>query len=303
MAHAPMTLGPALDARFFLRLNEGGTPAEVSQLCMLNLDSEQEQETYGWFGMAPVPQVWDGPMAVTTLRDFAYSLRNFEHQAGIEIKKPELRRQKGGQFNSRIDQLAQRMARHPLRLLYQRIVENGVCYDGQAFFADAHAESGTSQDNNIGYNVGTPNAPTAAEMSDAIFSAIAAMKGFTDDRGEPLNEDAMGFHIAAPVNLMTAIAAAVQSGVLVASTGTQSNTLQLSGFGLSYSATPRLTDDDVFYVFRTDDQAKPFILQQEDAPGTELIDDAKENRFIYNARWSGNVGYGFWQHAVKVQLT
>jgi phage major head subunit gpT-like protein len=303
MATEALTLGPALDARFFMRLNEGGLPPEVMALSMLNFDSNQAEETYGWFGMSPTPLPWDGPMAVSGLKDYAYSLKNVEYQRALEIRKPELRRQKGGQFNNRVDQLAARMANHPLRLLYKQIVANGICYDGQNFFDTDHAESGTNQANAISFNVTTPNAPTAAEMADAIFNAIAKLKGFTDDQGEPLNEDAAAFHIAVPINLMTATVAALQNGILVASTGTQTNTLQAAGLRLTYTATPRLTDDDVLYVFRTDDQAKPFILQQENPISTALIDDAKENRFLYNATWSGALGYGFWQHAVKTQLT
>jgi phage major head subunit gpT-like protein len=74
------------------------------------------------------------------------------------------------------------------------------------------------------------------------------------------------------------------------------------GISITVRANVRLTWTTKIAVFRTDGRVKPFILQEEMpvsmkavAEGSEL--EFNENKHRYGVDWSGNVGYGYWQHA------
>ncbi len=67
----------------------------------------------------------------------------------------------------------------------------------------------------------------------------------------------------------------------------------------------RLTWTNKFAVFRTDEAAKPFILQEEDIPDVVALGDGSEyeqlnKEQLYGIDWTGNVAYGYWQLASLV---
>ena len=82
----------------------------------------------------------------------------------------------------------------------------------------------------------------------------------------------------------------------------------LPGFNIRVIPNVRLTWTTKMATFRTDGRVKPFILQEEMpmsikavAEGSEL--EFNENKHRYGVDWSGNVGYGYWQHACLTTFT
>lgn len=275
--------------------------------------STQSIEEYPWLGSAPVMNEWLGPRRVIELIENYLQIRNKHYEASIEIALKDLRRDKTGQALVRIADLARRSNSHWAGLLSALIIagESTPCYDGQYFFDTDHSEgSSGSQSNDIscdisGYPVAVhgaaASAPSVSEMQFVIASAIQAIVGFKDDQGQPMNEDATGFLVMAPVSLMNTVAQAVVTPAQVAES--QSALVALKGnFAINYAINPRLTWTDKIVIFRTDDEVKAFIRQEEKGVSFKMKDENSDFAFDNDAIQCGvdswrAVGYGLWQKA------
>lgn len=288
---------------------ETGSAAWVSQLCM-RMTSTQASEEYGWLGSSPALREFIGGRTPAELAEYSFTVTNKDYEGSIKIKSKDMRRDKFGMIQVRVNQLADRALDHPAKLLSQLIEdgETNVAYDGEYYFDTDHSEgdSGT-QDNDITHAAATGTEPTVAEMSAAILKAIQQMYGFKDDKGEPMNQGASEFLVMVPINYM---ATALQAVTAMLTGGGNTNVLPaLSGkFKIDVVANPRLTWTTKIAVFRTDEAAKPFILQEEDIPDVVALGEGSEyeqlNREqLFGVDWTGNVGYGYWQHAVLVTFT
>jgi len=290
------------------RLETG--PASWVMALAMRMTSDQASEEYAWLGSTPALREFIGGRTPAELGEYSFVISNKDYEGSITIKSKDMRRDKMGMINVRVNQLGDRALDHPAKLLSTLIIngEATVCYDGQYFFDTDHSEgqSGT-QDNDITYDVTTTTAPTAEEMSRSILKAIQQMYGFKDDRGEPMNQGASKFLVMVPIPFMGVALEAV-TALLVG--GGNSNVLPaLRGkFEIEIVPNPRLTWTTKFAVFRTDEEAKPFILQEEDIPDVIALGEGSEyeklnKEQLFGVDWTGNVGYAYWQHAVLVTLT
>jgi len=273
-------------------------------------NSDQESETYKWLGTAPLMREWIGGRNAKGFRENGFTIRNKTFEATLEVMVDEIRRDKTGQVMARIQDLAARANDHDAKLLSALIVagESSLCYDGQYFFDTDHSEGDSgSQSNDLTLDITTPSAPTPAEMETAILKATEAMFGFKDDQGEPINGSAREFLVMAPVNHLRAVAGALGTSVVLEGGQARNNLIQavgsLGGFIYRMAINPRLTNNDRFYLFRTDGATKPFIRQVEEeltisaiAEGSE--EEFRNNRHLYGLKKIGNVGYGLWSGAV-----
>lgn len=273
-------------------------------------NSDQESETYKWLGTAPLMREWIGGRNAKGFRENGFTIRNKTFEATLEVMVDEIRRDKTGQVMARIQDLAARANDHDAKLLSALIVagESGVCYDGQYFFDTDHSEGDSgSQSNDLTYDAGTANKPTPAEMESAILQATEAMFGFKDDQGEPINGSAREFLVMAPVNMLRATCGALGTSVVLEGGQARNNLIQavgsLGGFIYRMAINPRLTNNDRFYLFRTDGATKPFIRQVEEGLTISAIAEGSEeefrnNRHLYGLKKIGNVGYGLWSGSV-----
>jgi phage major head subunit gpT-like protein len=282
--------------------------------------SEQETESYKWLGMSPAMREWIGGRHAKGFKDQGLSITNKEYEATLEVLSKELRRDKTGQIQVRVNELADRANSHWASLLTALIVAGGAatCYDGQYFFDTDHKDPGapnqTSQDNALSIDIsgeaasvhGVITAPSTEEMRQCILKAVAAIVGFLDDQSEPMNENANSFLIMTPLNLYPAALAACALPIVA---GGEQNVLIKAGYQLKPVANARLTNQTaVFYVFRSDGQVKP-LIQQEEVPitieaiaeGSEL--EFNEHKHHYGVWASRAVGYGYWQQACQVTMT
>lgn len=277
--------------------------------------SDQESETYKWLGTSPIMREWIGGRQAKGFRENGFTIKNKTFEATLEVMLDEIRRDKTGQVMARIRQMAERAQDHDAKLLSALIVagESSLCYDGQYFFDTDHSEGDSgSQSNDRTLDITTPSAPTPAEMETAILKATEAMFGFKDDQGEPINGSAREFLVMAPVNHLRAVAGALGTSVVLEGGESRNNLIMavgsLGGFVYRMAINPRLTNNDRFYLFRTDGATKPFIRQVEEdltisalAEGSE--EEFKNNRHLYGIKRTGNVGYGLWTGAVLTTLT
>lgn len=278
-------------------------------------NSDQSSEEYKWLGTSPLLREWVGGRQAKGFRENGFIIRNKTFEATLEVLVDEIRRDKTGQVMMRINQLAERAMDHDARLLSSLILsgEASLCYDGQFFFDTDHVEgdSGT-QDNDLSLNIGTPDSPTSAEMEGAILDATEQMFGFKDDQGEPINGSAREFLVMAPVNHLKAVAGALGTSVIIEGGASRNNMIQavgsLGGFNYRMAINPRLTNNDRFYLFRTDGISKPFIRQIEEdltiaAQAEGSSEEFLNNRHLYGIKKIGNVGFGIWQGAVLTTFT
>lgn len=278
--------------------------------------SDQASEQYAWLDQVPALREWVGGRHARGFLENGISIENKHFESTIEIALRDLRRDKTGQIQARINELAERGNTHWASLLSTLIVngETAVCYDGQYFFDTDHAEgSSGSQSNDITTDIsalpatvhGSATAPSPEEMQQAMLASITQMYKFVDDKGEPLNETASSFMVLVPVGLSQAALAALSMVRAAAA-----STFAIDNFNISVALNPRLTAagwTDKFVTVRTDGSIKPFIRQEETAPSLKVKDENSEFAFDNDAIQVGidtwrNVGYGRWQGAVLNQL-
>lgn len=309
------TLGSrAIIGRFYKALEQDAGMGWVDPVSML-FTSDQSSETYAWLGQSPAMREWIGGREAKGFRENGITIANKKYEATLEIPLDWMRRDKTGQIQVRIDEMAQRANAHWAKLLTALIEAGedatlGTCYDGQYFFDTDHSEgdSGT-QSNDISVDITTTTAPTAAEMETAILTATQKIMGYKDDQGEPMNEAARSFVVMVPTTFMSATAAALNNPIITTGSTSFTNTLvNLGGFSYQIAINPRLTWTTKFALFRADGGVSPFIRQEEEslqisalAEGSE--EEFKNDRHLYGIKAMRNVGFGYWQKACLVTFT
>ncbi len=296
------------------------TPTWLDRLAMV-VPSDQSYEQYGWLGSSPSMREWIGSRIEKGLRENAMRIENKPYEATLGVFEEDLRRDKTGQLDIRIREMAQKAAVHPYILLSNLInagggSTNGLAYDGQFFFDTDHSEgSSGAQKNDLTaadyttLDVATPTAPTVDEMTKAIFSVIQHFQAFKDDQGEPYNELANEFIVMVPFGLSGAAMQAVAANVVTASGGqTRDNVLTKMDFSLEVLTNPRMTNQSQFCVFRTDGVTKPFIIQEELGVTMEVIGAGSEEvfrnrKYLFGLKAFRGAGYAMWQHAIRATLS
>jgi phage major head subunit gpT-like protein len=285
--------------------------------------SKQKVQQYRWLGMAPAFRQWIGGRHTKGLRSDTTSLTNLKFEATLGFEVDDLNRDNWGQCEERITDMANRTVEHweMLGTGCLALGDTAPCYDGQPFFSASHEEGKSGTQTNLltalevpALNVGTPTNPTAEELSKAIIGCIGHQYGLKDDQGELINGEAQKFLVMVPVSMFVAALAAVSARFLVNSAGTGAVDNQLvmaiEGNALSVRAVvnPRLEWTDSFAVLRTDARAKPLIRQEEypvkvsrKGEGGDYEHDF--DRREYGLKASRNVGYAYWQYALKATLS
>lgn len=286
-----------------------GPVAWVGRVSM-RVTSDQAVEEYGWLGAAPALREFIGGRTPAELRENSFQISNKDYEGSITFKSKDMRRDKLGMIQVRVNQLSDRATDHPAKLLSTLIVngESQICYDGQFFFDTDHEEGDSGvQSNDITRPIVNKDEPTPDEMAKSIMACIQAMYGFKDDRGEPMNQSAMEFDVMVPTTYMEPTLTAVTA--LLGEAGRSAIIPALSGkFTINVVVNPRLPWTDKFAVFRTDEAAKSFILQEEDIPDVIALGEGSEyeqlnKEQLFGVDWTGNTGYGYWQFACLMTHT
>lgn len=281
-------------------------------------NSDQASETYAFLGQSPKMREWIGGRQALGLPGNSLTIINKHYESTLEIAVKDARRDKTGQIMARVADFSSRAQTHWASLL-STLLLNGpstACYDGQFFFDTDHSEGDSGiQDNDITVDISTFDStrdvvtnPTAIQAQAAIVKAIAQILSFKDDKGEPMNENAMQFMVIVPIGLYIPMLAAINVLTTAAMTQNINPTVAKPGMMIDVVMNPRLTWTDSFAVFRTDSPIKAFIRQSEmdvelkaKAEGSEFEFDNDAWQFGIDS-WRG-VGYGLWQRACYVTMT
>lgn len=307
----------AIIGDFYLRL-EQALATSWSPAIAMEINSDQESEEYAWLGMAPAMREWVGGRQAKGLRDNGITIRNKTFESTLDIPIDWLRRDKTGQIMVRVNDMADRVAAHPMSLLSTLMIAGAAtpCYDGEYFFDTDHAEgSSGSQSNDITVDIsavpvgnhGSVTAPSVGEMAASIQNGIQQLLGIKDDVGEPMNELAREFLIMVPSTLLNVALAATSSAFI--DNGDTNSLAAQQFFRTRVVPNVRLNASwsDRFAIFRTDGSAKPFIHQVEENVRMAVLDEGSEHAFKNRSLQYGvskieNVGFGFWQMACLVTM-
>jgi phage major head subunit gpT-like protein len=311
---------PAIVGSFYEQLADEYSKSWASDLGWLNSGSNQETETYKWLGNVPKYREWLGGRAAGKPKVETYSIRNKLWEQTLEFGLDDLRRDKTGQIQLRIGELAQAGAAFWEDLLTALVIADGTCYDGQNFFDTDHpvSESTTGSttakneltSSEIGVlNITTATAPTPDEAAKVVQALVGHFMTFKNDQGHLLNANAKKFTImVATGDLWAPFSTATSQPALTSGASNPLLGLKSKGYDFDVILNPNITSaTDLVYMFRTDAKLKPFILQEETMPKVTVIgsgseEEFKNRRHLFGTERIGNAGYGLWQYAIKATL-
>ncbi len=316
---------PAIVGSFYEQLADEYQKSWASQIGWLNSGSNQETETYKWLGNVPKYREWLGGRAAGHPKTETFSIRNKLWEQTLEFGIDDLRRDKTGQIQVRIGELAQAGAAfwedQLTTLINLGNTSGNVCYDGELFFDSDHpvkeSTPGSTTAKNIltasevaSLGVTTTTAPTPDEAAKIVLGLTGHFMTFTNDQGHLLNSQARQFVImCATADVWGPFQTAINQPMLTGGASNPITGLQSRGYSFDVVLNPNLTSaTDVVYMFRTDAKLKPFILQEETTPKVTVIgagseEEFKNRRHLFGTERIANAGYGLWQYGLKATMS
>lgn len=283
-------------------------------------DSNSASETYASLGAAPRMVQWDdGPRAVEDVGESSLLVPNIDWANAVKITAPNFRRQKFGEFDRLVADLAVAGRTHPNEYALSQIqlFETSItAYDGQLFFDTDHlsGDSGV-QSNDLQPGAVAVGTPTVIEIRDAINAAMVAQRGYLNDKGRPWAQGAGGrYLVVCPTNQLVNFTTALFADVIQGTSGAIDNSLRkLVGttFELVDDATLDATWGDTaiqFALFRLDGPGFPIIIQEEvpltpDDGGINNYELFTNKRLLFGAQRSYNILGLNWHKAVLSTFT
>lgn len=303
-AVAPLTMR-SVNGEYFMRLRDM-QQAATYQLVSSVYTTNQASEEYPWLSESPMPIKWEGERSIRKLRSDKVTIVNADYETGLSFSKRDFIRDKTSQMQARVQEMAQNVALFPTQLLTDLMVTNGNAYDGVAFFSGSHSvgASGTIDNLITSGEVAGGATPTVAEQASNLMVAFARLLGFRNSVGQPMNEIAKQFAVMVPPALYGVTVAAINSQFTSNAASNPLGELRAVGISMVPVLNARLTAADEWYLFRTDAGIRPFIVQDEDMTPVQLGLDSehcqKTNHVYFGHGWSGGVGYGRFELALKV---
>lgn len=288
-----------LRSNFFERME--AIPTVYGRLAT-RIESTKDSESYKWLGSIPSMREWGDGRLARGIRTESYSVVNQKYESTIEVDRDEIADDQTGQIKIRIAELASRAAIHKDYMIGQLLINGAASgynsYDGVTFFNTAHVSGDSgNQSNNRTSTAATPTVPTVEEFRLALRTAIAAMRGFVDDVGMPINTMMSGIVAIVPPLLEFTAREALQAGIIEATTNTMSGLAEVMPF-------PFLTGSTVWYLAETS-EVRPFIFQDRepiefDALEANSDEGFRREKFLYGVRARYRMTYGLWQKCVKM---
>lgn len=307
-----------LIADFYPRL-EAAMERIWAPMIGIEVPSTRDAEDYGWLGQVAPMRKWIGERQEQTLKKYSLSISNFPYEATLPISLTDLRRDKTGQIQVRMNDLIARTATHWNSLSGVLIANgagstSGLAYDGQYFFDTDHNESGSNQTNNLtstevpAADVATASTMTTTEAANVITQTLAYMQSLTDDQGEPINQGINDVLIlVTKVGHLAGVKTAL--GLTNLGTGSGNNNPILAwsqNFRVEYVSTRVTAADALYFFFGNPSMGGTPLIRQSELGVIAQIDNTEEfkkDRISVGVKANRGIGYGQWQRACKVTLS
>ena len=268
-------------------------PSTWEQIAML-VPSSSRENIYAWLERFPRMKKWIGEKDIKALAGHGYTVVNDDWEATIEVDRNDIEDDNLGIYGPQAQSAGYSAKQLPDEIVYD-LVNNGfvnACYDGQAFFSQAHIVRGQPVSNMS--RLPLTIAGQAAAMK-TYGAARTAMRKITDEEGRPLN--------AVPNVLLVPPALEDTANAL------QTNERLNDGMPNPYKNTAkvvcdaRLTSDTSWFLLDTTKPVRPFVYQERKAPvfveqtDPQADDVFMRKKFKFGAEARAAGGYGFWQLA------
>lgn len=290
------TLERGLRAEFVKAYAVAEDAKEIMPMIMETQSTGRDEE-YGWLGESPSMSEWVDERRVKALNDFDYKLKNKDYEATMGVKRNDLEDDRLGAVKLRIADLAVKAkSTHPRKLFFDALIAGTteLCYDGLPFFSASHTEGDSGTQSNLISGTGV----SLAQLDADIDTVRAAMKGYKNDIGEPLDESEIEITIVCPLALESKFEKLNIMEKLDENTNTKKGKLKIVSSG-------RLTDANDWYLANTKAGLKPFIRQIRQPVQFQSLQNDSEAGFMrkvfhYGVDSREVFGYGLWQKMVKV---
>lgn len=297
-SYNPATLAAGYKSLFFRSISGMEKIVWAQRVCSV-VSSDGPDETYSWIGQSPQMVELKGEFQVTPLSDTSYTITNLTYGAVLSVKRADIEDDRQGGYALRIGQMAGVAMAHR-NLIVSNLLANGTtdtCYDGAAYFADAHparGDEGGTQDNLL-----AGSGITTANFQTDLSTGIGTMMGFTAENGEPAVEMPTRFTCVVPPGNVWTLKEALKSQEVSNTTN-----VRFDGIDFDVIVDPRLSDtNDWFLLFTGGNGMMPLIWQDRvplEFTAQEQGDQSFwRDQYNYRTRARYNAGYGPWQYAVK----
>ena len=257
------------------------------------------EENYQWLGATARIKEWVDAKTIDQLRGFDWLIKNKDWEGTIAVKRNDFEDDKLGLHTPRIQELGVEARVHPDELIDTARVagSSALCYDGQFFYDTDHVEGDSGAQSNIITGAGV----TAANVRADFFKAIEKFRTFKDDKGRPRIRR-MG-----SLAMKATIPAGLEAVFDELNNPAPGSTVPRTR--IEYVVDPYLTDVNDYYYDYVGSPVRAFILQMRKEPmPVEITETQAESVFMQGLWLFGvearyNVGYGLWQHSVKITNT
>lgn len=189
-------INPAYGAAFYAGIERASSDWE--RICAVRRSTRKTEEV-AIVGRAPAVRQWDGSRSPGGAFEYTKTIRHLKFECSVGAVLDDLEDDQSGDLQRVVGQVGTRIANFPNKLVFGTMFDNaevttsrfGASWESSsaAFFDTDHSYTRgaytTNQDNDLTTNITTVASPTAAEFRTAVKGAIAAMRGFKDDRNEP----------------------------------------------------------------------------------------------------------------------
>lgn len=276
------------------------------QTLATRVPSTAKSETYTWLGTAPRMREFITERQARGVNPFTQTVENKKYETTMEVDGDEISDDQTGQIRLRVQELAQWAGQHKDseigRLLNEALAATSLAYDGVPFYSDSHSigSSGTI-DNSLTASATAILTPTSSECKTALRAAVAQMKAFKDDKGEPWAVSASGLTVVCPPNQEFAWREALNATIISNTSNTDQGMAQLA-------VNQYLTDLSRWHLLKTDGVMRPFLFQdREPMEFTSLEKDSEEyfrtEKMLFGARARYRFAYGQFIFAVTTDFT
>lgn len=262
--------------------------------------SDGRSEVYQYIDEAPAMREVIDQFEVLGYGDLSYEITNRKFGVVLRVTRDDLADDRTKGLHKTIRHMAIAAKRHPNELVMDAVKGGDVnlCYDGAAFFSNAHPIRGemTAVGDNLLAGTGT----TTAALQLDIQSAIQAMAKFQAANGKAYHTTLSRFLIAAPLELKQSILEATKSIEINNTTN-----VVFSEDNFSYLFDPALSLDDAndWYLFHIGGANMPFVYQSREETSFESNFDGDSAFRLEVLEWKARarraVGYANWRNATK----
>ena len=254
-------------ARFGADFNKSLETQEWREIAQV-VESTTLNETVPFSGAAPrVQDTTDGTVQYEDASTYSISISNRVFQAGWSIQREAWADDRVGLFANKPSEMAEAAAEHPGEYMWGLIENNGLAYDGVAFYSASHLASG------LGAAVNNIQSGTGVDPVDLLYDLNLSqikMFNFLTDKNRKLKR--FGNVITTPVDLYQTWFEALA----VLNVNDSGAPTRVFPGGTSFTAgdyrvivNPEATDANNWQLHHVSGNRKPFVLTWREAPRLE----------------------------------